>query len=150
MKPYLLRFPEVTTRKLTKNRLSAKSAELMPVNMHQFKDSKVLKMNNLNIIYESKCRKCKDIYINTDIVPSDKPIRLIKYIIIIYRYYLLIHRYLGVYNPVYDYISRHFNKGINIKKYGTFSTMALIGMKPSVGVGFEKCIPLALISTNVH
>src|SRR5690554_3880982 len=125
MKPYLLRFPEVTTRKLTKNRLSAKSAELMPVNMHQFKDSKVLKMNNLNIIYESKCRKCKDIYINTDIVPSDKPIRLIKYIIIIYRYYLLIHRYLGVYNPVYDYISRYFNKDINTKKYDTFDTMAL-------------------------
>lgn len=107
-------------------------------------------MNNLNIIYQSKCQKCKDIDINTEIVPSAKHTRLLINIIIIYRYYLLIHRYLDVYNPVYDYISRHINKGINTKKYGTIGTMALTCLKTSVGVGFEKCNPLALIGTNSH
>lgn len=118
--------------------------------MHQFKDNKVLKMNNLNTIHESKCRKCKDIDVNTEIVPSAKHTRLLNILLLLYRYYLLIHRYLDVYNPVYDYISRYFNKGINTKKYVTFVTMALTGLKSNVGVGFKKCNPLALICTNAH
>lgn len=107
-------------------------------------------MRDLSHINYIKCQKCQHIDINTEIVPSAKHTRLLINIIIIYRYYLLIHRYLDVYNPVYDYISRHINKGINTKKYGTIGTLALTGLKCSDSVGFEKCNLLALIGTNSH